>query len=148
MQLNLPTYDYQIKRTIDGDQIFDCLRRKFVALTPEEWVRQHFVAFLIHHKNYPASLMANEIAISLNKTKRRCDTVVFDKTGKPLVIIEYKAESVEITQKVFDQIVRYNMVLKAQYLIVSNGMKHYCCRIDYDNHTYHFLQDIPPYDSL
>lgn len=148
VQLNLPTYDYQIKRTIDGDQIFDCLRRKFVALTPEEWVRQHFVAFLIHHKNYPASLMANEIAISLNKTKRRCDTVVFDKTGKPLVIIEYKAESVEITQKVFDQIVRYNMVLKAQYLIVSNGMKHYCCRIDYDNHTYHFLQDIPPYDSL
>lgn len=148
MQLNLPTYDYQIKRTTDGDQIFDCLRHKFVALTPEEWVRQHFIAFLIQHKNYPASLMANEIAISLNNTKRRCDTVVFDKTGKPLVIIEYKAESVEITQKVFDQIVRYNMVLKAQYLIVSNGMKHYCCRIDYDNHTYHFLQDIPPYDSL
>lgn len=148
MQLSLPTYDYQIKRTTDGDQIFDCLRHKFVALTPEEWVRQHFIAFLIQHKNYPASLMANEIAISLNNTKRRCDTVVFDKTGKPLVIIEYKAESVEITQKVFDQIVRYNMVLKAQYLIVSNGMKHYCCRIDYDNHTYHFLQDIPPYDSL
>ncbi len=148
VQLNLPTYDYQIKRTTDGDQIFDCLRHKFVALTPEEWVRQHFIAFLIQHKNYPASLMANEIAISLNNTKRRCDTVVFDKTGKPLVIIEYKAESVEITQKVFDQIVRYNMVLKAQYLIVSNGMKHYCCRIDYDNHTYHFLQDIPPYDSL
>ena len=148
VQLNLPTYDYQIKQTADGDKIFDCLRHKFVALTPEEWVRQHFVSFLINHKKYPASLMANEISLSLNGTSRRCDTVVYNKTAQPLVIVEYKASSVEITQKVFDQIVRYNMVLKAQYLIVSNGIKHYCCRIDYDKHTYSFLQDIPPYDKL
>jgi type I site-specific restriction endonuclease len=92
--------------------------------------------------------MANEISLSLNGTSRRCDTVVYDRTGKPLIIVEYKANTVEITQKVFDQIVRYNMVLKARYLIVSNGMKHYCCRIDYDNHTYHFLQEIPPYEDL
>lgn len=148
MQLNLPSYNYQVKRTADGDKIFDCLRHKFVALTPEEWVRQHFTSFLIKHKGYPTSLMANEISLSLNGTSRRCDTIIYDRTGKPLVIVEYKANTVEITQKVFDQIVRYNMVLKAQYLIVSNGMKHYCCRIDYDNHTYHFLQEIPPYESL
>lgn len=148
VQLNLPTYDYQVKRTADGDKIFDCLRHKFVVLTPEEWVRQHFTSFLVKHKGYPASLMANEISLSLNGTSRRCDTVVYDRTGKPLIIVEYKANTVEITQKVFDQIVRYNMVLKARYLIVSNGMKHYCCRIDYDNHTYHFLQEIPPYEDL
>lgn len=147
-QLNLPSFQYRLRQTARGIDIFDIVRKKFVALTPEEWVRQHFVSFLISHKGYPASLMNNEIALTLNGTRRRCDSVVFDRQGKPFVIIEYKAASVAITQAVFDQIVRYNMVLQAQYLIVSNGLSHYCCRIDYTNHSYTFLPDIPSYSEL
>lgn len=148
LKLNLPTFDYKINRTRDGLQIYDRLRSKFVALTPEEWVRQHFVEFIITHKGFPQSLIANEIGITLNNTRRRCDTVVYDNTATPLVIIEYKAPSVEITQATFDQIVRYNMVLQAKYLIVSNGLNHYCCSIDYTNQTYQFLKEIPSYSEL
>ena len=148
LKLNLPTFDYKINRTSDGLQIYDRLRRKFVALTPEEWVRQHFVEFIISHKGFPQSLIANEIGITLNNTRRRCDTVVFDNTATPLVIIEYKAPSVEISQATFDQIVRYNMVLQAKYLIVSNGLNHYCCSIDYQNQSYRFLKEIPSYSEL
>lgn len=147
-QLNLPPYPAQICNDNDSKRIFDLLRNRYVALTPEEWVRQHFTSFLINHKHFPKSLMANEIGITLNGTRRRCDTIVFDKHGKPLVIIEYKAPSVNVTQLTFDQIVRYNMVLQAQYLIVSNGLSHYCCRINYDNHSYTFLPDIPDYSEL
>ncbi|MCM1504692.1 MAG: type I restriction enzyme HsdR N-terminal domain-containing protein [Muribaculum sp.] len=149
MKLNLPAYRVRTTVNSDGDKmIFDRLRLKFVALTPEEWVRQHFVEFMIMHKGFPASLMANEVGINLNGTKRRCDTVVFDRYGSPVVIVEYKSPSVEVTQKTFDQIVRYNMVLHASYLIVSNGMSHYCCAIDYVGHSYSFMPDIPDYDSL
>lgn len=147
-QLNLPPYPAQIRNDNDCERIFDLLRNRYVALTPEEWVRQHFTSFLINYKQFPKSLMANEIGITLNGTRRRCDTVVFDKQGKPLVIIEYKAPSVNVTQLTFDQIVRYNMVLQARYLIVSNGLSHYCCRINYDNHSYTFLPDIPDYTEL
>ncbi len=149
MKLNLPAYNVRTAFNADGDRlIFDRLRQKFVALTPEEWVRQHFVEFMITRKGFPASLMANEVGITLNGTKRRCDTVVFDRQGSPSVIVEYKAPSVEVTQKTFDQIVRYNMVLHARYLIVSNGLAHYCCVIDYAAHSYSFMSDIPDYDSL
>ncbi len=147
-QLNLPPYPAQIRNDNDCERIFDLLRNRYVALTPEEWVRQHFTSFLINYKQFPKSLMANEIGLTLNGTRRRCDTVVFDKQGKPLVIIEYKAPSVNVTQLTFDQIVRYNMVLQARYLIVSNGLSHYCCRINYDNHSYSFLPDIPDYTEL
>lgn len=147
-RLNLPTYNYRLQQSARGLNIYDELRRKFVALTPEEWVRQHFVAYLINHKGWSASLMANEIALTLNGTRRRCDTVVFDRQGQPLVIVEYKATNVAVTQAVFDQIVRYNMVLQARYLIVSNGLTHYCCRIDYANHRYEFLPEIPHRDEL
>ncbi|MBQ9077337.1 MAG: type I restriction enzyme HsdR N-terminal domain-containing protein [Muribaculaceae bacterium] len=148
MPLNLPQYKFNIRHTSSGDKIYDRLRNKYVALTPEEWVRQHFTSYLIEHKGYPASLMANEVPLTLNGTSRRSDTVVFNRNGKPLVIIEYKACSVDISQKTFDQIVRYNMVLHAQYLIVSNGMNHYCCHIDYDSHSYSFLPEIPDYNTL
>lgn len=148
MPLNLPQHNFRIQRTSTGDKIFDRLRNRFVALTPEEWVRQHFTAYLINHKGYPASLMANEVSLKLNGTARRSDTVVFDRSGNPLVIIEYKASTVEISQKTFDQIVRYNMVLHARYLIVSNGINHYCCRIDYGNHSYAYLPEIPDYGNL
>ncbi len=148
MSLNLPPYKFNIQRTSAGNKIFDMLRKRFVALTPEEWVRQHFTAYLINHKGYPASLMANEVSLTLNGTSRRSDTVIFDRQGSPLVIVEYKATTIEISQKTFEQIVRYNMVLHARYLIVSNGMTHYCCQIDYNNHSYKFLPEIPEYNSL
>ncbi|WP_290381614.1 type I restriction enzyme HsdR N-terminal domain-containing protein [uncultured Muribaculum sp.] len=146
--MNLPSFDIRLQRDDEGVKIFDRLRKKFIILTPEEWVRQHFVNYLINHKGFPESLMANEIGITLNGTRRRCDTVVFDKHGSPMVIVEYKASSIVISQSTFDQIVRYNMVLHARYLIVSNGMNHYCCRIDYDNMSYDFLKEVPDYADL
>ena len=148
MELNLPSFDIRLQRDDEGVKIFDRLRKKFIILTPEEWVRQHFVNYLINHKGFPESLMANEIGITLNGTRRRCDTVVFDKHSSPMVIVEYKASSIVISQSTFDQIVRYNMVLHARYLIVSNGMNHYCCRIDYDNMSYDFLKEVPDYADL
>ena len=148
MQLNLPEHQFTIKKSANGLTIFDVLRSKFVALTPEEWVRQNFVAFLIHHKQFPQALMGNEIALVQNDIKRRCDTLIADREGCPFAIVEYKAPSVEITQKVFDQRVRYNMVLRAKYLMVSNGLQHYCCKIDYDTDSYSFLPDIPCYTDI
>lgn len=148
MRLNLPEYDLNIKKTSQGVVIYDILRKRFISLTPEEWVRQNFVHYLISEKHFPMELMANEVSLVQNGIKRRCDSLVADKMGQPLVIVEYKAPSIEISQNTFDQIVRYNMVLHAKYLIVSNGMSHYCCAIDYDNNTYSFLPDIPEYKDL
>jgi hypothetical protein len=149
VELNLPEYDYKVKKRHDGNwAIWDRLRDRWVALTPEEWVRQHFVEWLITHKQFPAALMGNEVSLTQNGIARRCDSVVADSTGQPLVIIEYKAPSISITQKTFDQIVRYNMVLHARYLIVSNGLTHYCCQIDYEQGRYKFLQDVPCYQEL
>lgn len=146
--LSFPIAELRIaKDSEDNLRVFDPLRKKFVSLTPEEWVRQNFVAWLISAKGYPASLISNEIEIKLNDTKKRCDTVVFDRTCQPLVIIEYKAPEVEITQNTFDQIVRYNMKLKAKYLIVTNGRKVYCCVIDYAADSYHFIPVIPDYNE-
>lgn len=146
--LNLPTYNHQIINSPEGDKIFDPLRRKYIILTPEEWVRQNFTAYLINELKFPASLMANEVSIKLNNTARRCDTIVYGSKGEPLVIIEYKAPTINITQKTFDQIVRYNMVLKAKYLVVSNGLTHYCCIIDYEQHSYRFIPVLPSYKEL
>ena len=146
-ELNLPSFDKKITMKDDKPFILDVIRRQYVVLTPEEWVRQHFVHFLIHHKGYPQSLMANEVQLKLNGMSRRCDTVVYDRTLKPRVIVEYKAPTVNITQKVFDQICRYNMVLQVDYLIVSNGLAHYCCKVDNENQTYTFLQEIPVYEQ-
>lgn len=147
-QLNLPPRHFKIKETEGKRYIFDELRKKYVALTPEEWVRQHFTAYLICEKHYPAGRTGNEISLLLNQRKRRCDTVVYDTNGNPLIIVEYKAPGIPVTQQVFDQIVRYNMVFRVSYLIVSNGMTHYCCRIDYATQRYFFLKDIPDYREL
>ena len=147
--LNLPEYQFNIKKKgNDGLVILDTLRKRWVALTPEEWVRQNFVRYLIEDREFPAALMNNEISLTQNGIKRRCDTLVADRQGLPLVIVEYKAPTIEISQKAFDQIVRYNMVLRAQYLIVTNGLSHYCCKIDYENNSYAFLQEIPSYNVL
>ncbi len=148
LPLNLPSYPAKIQKRNGKNVIFDPLRQKYIALTPEEWVRQHFVHFLTDFKGYPKGLLANEIQLDLNGTKKRCDTVLFNKNLSAKMIIEYKAPNVEITQAVFDQITRYNMVLKVEYLIVSNGINHYCCRIDYSSMTYVFLPDIPVYSEL
>lgn len=148
LELNLPSFDINVKKIGGKLSILDPLRRKFVALTPEEWVRQHFVNFLLREKGYPAALIANEIQIDLNKMKKRCDSVVYNRDLSPLMIIEYKAPDVDITQQVFDQIVRYNIVLKVKYLIVSNGLNHYCCIIDYNKQSFNYLSDIPNYTDL
>ena len=129
-------------------EIYDPLRRKYVALTPEEWVRQHFVNWLISDKEYPTSLMANEAGIKLNSLTRRCDTVVYNQHLDPLMIIEYKESNISITQDVFDQVVRYNTVLKVPYIVVSNGVNHYCCKMNYEKQSYDFLTDIPNYREL
>lgn len=148
LSLNLPAYETKIAESEGKQQIFDILRKSYVALTPEEWVRQHFIHYLINSKNYPAQLMGNEVPITLNGTKRRCDTVVYDKTLTPRMIIEYKAPDVRITKEVFAQISRYNLILKVDYLIVSNGIQHYCCKMDYDNNCFVFLCEIPEYERI
>ena len=148
LPLNLPSYPAKILKRNGKNVIFDPLRQKYVALTPEEWVRQHFVHLLTDFKGYPKGLLANEIQLDLNGTKNRCDTVLFNKDLSARMIVEYKAPNIEITQAVFDQITRYNMVLKVEYLIVSNGMRHYCCKIDYNTMQYTFLPDIPSYTEL
>ena len=146
--LNLPSFSFNIRTELGKEQIYDILRKRFVALTPEEWVRQNFVRYLIEYKGYPPALMANEIQINLNEMARRCDSVIFSKQLIPKVILEYKRPAVEITTAVFGQISRYNMVMKVDYLIISNGIQHFCCKMNYDTNTCDFLSDIPDYNSL
>ncbi|MBQ7509793.1 MAG: type I restriction enzyme HsdR N-terminal domain-containing protein [Prevotella sp.] len=148
MEINLPPYDIRWREQDGKRQIFDVLRRRYVALTPEEWVRQHFVHFLVGHKGYPKGLLANEVELRVGEKKLRCDTVLYNKVLQPQMIIEYKAPDVAITQRVFDQISVYNHLLHVDFLVVSNGLQHYCCRMDYEHQTYQFLRDIPEYASL
>ncbi len=146
--LNLPPVNLKIISEDGVRKVFDPLRSKYVVLTPEEYVRQNFSSWLRNELHYPASLMANEIGIEVNGTKKRCDTVIFGRDGQPMIIVEYKAPEVNITQRVFDQIVRYNMALRARYLVVSNGVNHYCCSIDYNTGKYNFIPRIPDYREL
>lgn len=141
--LNLPAFDHKIIKRDGKLFIFDVLRKKYVFLTPEEWVRQHFVHFLINQYHYPRALMRVEGGLRYNNLPKRTDLVVFDRDGKPLIVVECKDVFTPITQAVFDQAAGYNYVLKAPYLIVVNGLAHHCCRIDHVNHTYEFLADIP-----
>lgn len=148
IQLNLPDYPIKLGGTPDMPTIYDTLRRKYVKLTPEEWVRQHFVHMLVERKGYPGALMANEVALKVGEKQLRADTVLYDSRLRPRMIVEYKAPHVAITQAVFDQIATYNLLLRVDYLVVSNGLSHYCCRMDYENRQYRYLQDIPPYAEL
>lgn len=150
MPLNLPPRELRLSVDREGRTcVYDPLRRKSVVLTPEEWVRQHFTAHLVSDLGYPPALMANEVGVRLNGLQRRCDTVVWNRAdGSPLVIVEYKAPSIEITADVFDQIARYNMALLAPYLIVTNGLRHFCCKLDSVNNSYTFLPSLPPYSDL
>ncbi len=147
-QLNLPSYSFKISEKKDQELIFDPVRRKFVKLTPEEWVRQNFVQYLIHEGKYPAGLIGIEVMFSLNKLKRRVDILIHNRAGERIMVIECKAPEIRIDDKIFDQIVSYNMGLKVPYIIVTNGMEHYACRIDFVNNKYEFLLVIPLYEDL
>lgn len=146
--LNLPKTSLKITKQGGRLAVLDVLRKRYVSLTPEEWVRQHFVSFLLLHKGFPAARMANEVGISLNHTAKRCDTVVYDHEARPLVIIEYKAPHIPLTQQVLDQAWRYNMVLRVPFLMLSNGMQHVCIAMDYDTGGYLFLPDIPAWNEI
>lgn len=147
-QLNLPPYATKLGEKDGRTTIFDVLRRKYVTLTPEEWVRQHFVHFLMKEKGYPKGLLANEVELKIGEKRLRCDTLLYNRALQPLMIVEYKAPEIEITQRVFDQISVYNMQLHVDYLVISNGMQHYCCKMNYEQHRYEFLRNIPDYTSL
>ena len=147
-RLNLPQYEIKIGEKDGKHTIFDFLGRKYVALTPEEWVRQHFTHFLIAQKGYPKGLMGNEVELHMGDKRLRCDTILYNKQGQPQMIIEYKAPTIQIQQKTFDQISVYNLLLHVDYLIVSNGLQHYCCKMDYDSQKYLFLKEIPDYQNL
>ena len=147
-RLNLPQYEIKIGEKDGKRTIFDFLRSKYVALTPEEWVRQHFVHYLVEHKGYPKGLLGNEIEIRIGSKHLRCDSILYNKVAQPQMIIEYKAPTIKIQQKTFDQISAYNLLPKVDYLIVSNGLQHYCCKMDYEHQNYLFLQDIPDYENL
>lgn len=144
-RLNLPTYNFKLKSSENKMLIFDKLRKKYIVLTPEEWVRQHFVYFLIEEKKYPVTLIALEKQLTINNLKKRSDILVFNTDGKPEIIVECKAPSIKITQNTFDQIARYNLKLRANYLILTNGLEHFYCKMDFKNETYIFLKDIPHY---
>ena len=144
-KLNLPTYNFKFKSSENKTLIFDKLRKKYMVLTPEEWVRQHFVYFLIEEKKYPISLIALEKQLTINNRKKRTDILVFNTAGNPEIIVECKAPSIKITQATFDQIARYNLKLKATYLIVTNGLEHFYCKMDFKNETYIFLKEVPDY---
>lgn len=146
--LNLPTFDIKLQGTREHPRIFDILRRRYVALTPEEWVRQSFVHYLTEHLDYPATLLANEIELEVGLKKLRADSVLYNQKLQPRMIIEYKAPSIPITKKVFDQISAYNLLLHADYLVVSNGMEHYCCKMDYEGKKYLLLDHIPRYEEI
>ncbi len=146
-QLNFPGYTFRFKNRENKPLIFDEVRKKFVLLTPEEWVRQHCVRFLNIELNYPLSHINVEKQITVHKTTKRYDIVVFNTDGSIHLVVECKAPQVEISQEVFDQVARYNFVLRANYLMVSNGLSHYFCTLDYEQEQYHFLKALPGYDS-
>lgn len=147
--LNLPAFECRIRTNSSGqEEIFDAQRRRYVRLTPEEWVRQHFVNYLITICEFPKGRIGNEIQIKVGLTEKRCDTVVFDEFGTAKMIVEYKASSVAITRKVFDQIARYNLSLNVDYLIVSNGLTTYCCRLNKETKCFDFIPVIPKYSDL
>ena len=141
-KLNFPSYDFKIRTSDKVTQIFDIVRRKYVALTPEEWVRQHFIHYLINEKKIPQSLLAVEMNIRLNDMKKRCDIVGYNNSGIPILIVECKAPGIKISQATFDQVARYNISLKVKYLAVSNGLEHFFCEIDFKKKSYKFLKEL------
>ena len=147
-QLNLPEYQFRIKQTENSYFILDSFRKRFVKLTPEEWVRQNFLRFLTENKLYPSGLIAVEKQLTINGMKKRCDAILYDIQAKPLMIIEFKAPNVSVNQQVFDQVAVYNAKLKVNYFLISNGMEHFCCKVNTENASYSFFEGIPDYSIL
>ncbi|MCX6310991.1 MAG: type I restriction enzyme HsdR N-terminal domain-containing protein [Bacteroidetes bacterium] len=144
-KLNFPSYEFRMRDNKSRPEIFDVVRKKWVTLTPEEWVRQHTAKWLIEEKNYPASLLAVEKSIAVNGLTRRCDIVAFNHETKPVLIVECKAHDVEINQHVFDQAARYNLTLDVNLFLLTNGLQHFCCEVDHENEKYVFLKELPSY---
>jgi hypothetical protein len=144
-KLNFPTYSFRFKNSENKIAIFDEIRKKFILLTPEEWVRQHVIQFLIREKSYPKSYINVEKLIKINGTNKRYDIVVYQPNGDLFLLIECKAPQVKITQETFDQIARYNLELNANYLMVSNGLNHYFCQMDFEKEKYNFLDSLPSF---
>ena len=145
--LNFPTYSFRFKNSENKVSIFDSIRKKFILLTPEEWVRQHVIEFLLIEKKYPKSLINVEKVVKVNGMNKRYDVVVFNSDGSIFLLIECKAPEVKIDQKTFDQIARYNLILNAQYLMVTNGLNHYFCKMDFENEKYSFLKELPNFSN-
>ena len=148
LQLNLPEYNFRIKKLDEKILIFDTQRKRYVSLTPEEWVRQHFIRFLIEEKGYPAAYLAVEKQLSMNGMKKRCDAILYNEDALPILIIELKAPTVKITQSTFDQVAVYNAKLKVDFFMISNGIEHYCCKVDTLNSQYKFFPELPEYSKL
>ena len=147
-KLNLPAYEFKLKQEGKKTKIFDALRKKELVLTPEEWVRQHVVKFLIEERNFPKGLIGLEKSLKLNGLTKRADILVYGRNAKPLFMVECKAPEVKITQAVFDQVSRYNISLKLPYLMVTNGLKHFCAKINFTENKFHFLKEIPYFEEL
>ncbi|MHB1177736.1 MAG: type I restriction enzyme HsdR N-terminal domain-containing protein [Daejeonella sp.] len=145
--LNLPRYAFRLKQENNITCIFDEIRKKFLVLTPEEWVRQHFVQFLIKEKKYPRSLIKMEGGLKLNSLQKRSDILLFNNSGEKIMLVECKAPSVKISQETFDQVARYNFIHRVKYVVVSNGLKHFCSEIDFEKGSYNFLNELPEYSS-
>ena len=146
-KLNFPTFTFRFKNSENKVAIFDEIRKKFIILTPEEWVRQHVVQFLLQDKKYPKSYINVEKLIKINDLNKRYDVVVYQPNGELFLLIECKAPEVKITQQTFDQIARYNLVLNAKYLMVTNGLNHYFCQMDFENEKYVFLKELPEFET-
>lgn len=146
-KLNFPTYSFRFKNSENKVSIFDEIRKKFIVLTPEEWVRQHMIQFLLQNMKYPKSFINVEKLIKVNGLSKRYDGIVFQPNGEIFLLIECKAPEVPISQATFDQIARYNLVLKAKYLMVTNGLNHYFCQMDFENEKYIFLKELPEYSN-
>ena len=144
-QLNLPNAVLKIKLVKGITQVFDAVRKKYLVLTSEEWVRQHFIHYLNSEKKYPLGLMGVEKIVKYNGQSTRADIILYTNMGKPNMIVECKAPEVKITQDTFDQIAKYNFKLKVDFLVVTNGMQHFCCALDYENNKINFLKEIPQY---
>ena len=144
-QLNLPKVALKTKSVEGTIQVFDVIRKKYFVLTPEEWVRQHFIHYLNNEKNYPMGLMGVEKMVKYNALKTRADIILYTTEGKAKMIVECKAANVKITQDTFNQIAKYNFKLKVPFLVVTNGMQHFCCRMDYENNSISFLEEVPTF---
>lgn len=145
-QLNFNSYDFRFRNTEGRISIFDEIRKKFIILTPEEWVRQNVVQYLLQEKKYPKSYINVEKVIKINGLVKRYDVVVFQPNGKLFLLVECKSTDIVINQTTFDQIARYNMVLESEYLMVTNGINHYFCQMDYQNEKYNFLKELPAFN--